>query len=576
VEIPKSVTKIGASAFDKCNKLDSVTCWGNPTPSLSEPEGDQGVFRGKSSTANLYVDNITFKNKYENSAWNHYFDANHIVAIGKYHFIKNGVCYHIEDGNSNVYVARPSKNTFYAKDIDVPEKVTNDSSIYLKGTKWEEIQTYNVIGVQDSAFAKIDTSGNSITLPKTITYWGGGCFAPIIKDSVCKSIGVLYIKALKPNKDSVKLGKLFGDTSSIKGTFHTTLKVNDNISKEWFENTLKWKNSGNKRDYFKNIVVANSCDIERDGVWYVLNDSSKPEDSTLKVIKRSDGKLYSGDIVLPDRLPYIDGEYYTVTKIDSLAFRDCTGLTSIDIGDSIQWILNGAFKNCTGLTNLYIGNPDKWATKTLGDYLSNPMYYAHKFKVRGAKRATTDLTLSTPIIKDNTFSGCSDLKRVTFTPEVKDIGSRVFDWCNNLEEVYCMHKDWNLIPDLNVGMKTHVFSSNLKNNKTKLYAISDIWTKQPNKCWDHYFDIMDAVYIYYGEGGNEIVPYSKIKVSSKNCQIKVSGANDVQILDTNGNLIDKMSGNGEGELISKTLSKGGYIVLAETKDASYYEKVLVQ
>ena len=45
-----------------------------------------------------------------------------------------------------------------------------------------------------------------------------------------------------------------------------------------------------------------------------------------------------------------------ITKIYQYAFRDCTGLTSVTIGDGVTSIGEYAFRDCTGLTSVTIGN----------------------------------------------------------------------------------------------------------------------------------------------------------------------------------------------------------------------------
>ena len=50
-----------------------------------------------------------------------------------------------------------------------------------------------------------------------------------------------------------------------------------------------------------------------------------------------------------------DGDaWYRVTSIDSFAFYNCSGLTSVVIGDSVKYIGWGTFGGCSGLTSVTI------------------------------------------------------------------------------------------------------------------------------------------------------------------------------------------------------------------------------
>lgn len=53
-----------------------------------------------------------------------------------------------------------------------------------------------------------------------------------------------------------------------------------------------------------------------------------------------------------------------VTSIGDSAFRGCSGLTSITIGNSVTSIGNEAFRGCSGLTSITIGN----SVTSIGDY----------------------------------------------------------------------------------------------------------------------------------------------------------------------------------------------------------------
>ena len=57
----------------------------------------------------------------------------------------------------------------------------------------------------------------------------------------------------------------------------------------------------------------------------------------------------AGVLVIPEK---IDG--VKVTSIGNVAFKDCIGLTSVKIPDSVTTIADYAFEGCSGLTSVNI------------------------------------------------------------------------------------------------------------------------------------------------------------------------------------------------------------------------------
>ena len=70
-----------------------------------------------------------------------------------------------------------------------------------------------------------------------------------------------------------------------------------------------------------------------DGIYYNLNES----DNTAEVTSGIKFAEYSGDIVIPASIS-VDGVDYSVTSIRNHAFSGCSGLTSIEIPNSVTEI----------------------------------------------------------------------------------------------------------------------------------------------------------------------------------------------------------------------------------------------
>lgn len=91
-------------------------------------------------------------------------------------------------------------------------------------------------------------------------------------------------------------------------------------------------------------TLASSAAVKIDGIYYKLYSTDK----TAIVTNSEDGsssytpKDYSGDVVIPKEVTY-EGTTYTVTAINSYAFKYCTGLTSVTFPESLTCIYGYAF-----------------------------------------------------------------------------------------------------------------------------------------------------------------------------------------------------------------------------------------
>ena len=137
-----------------------------------------------------------------------------------------------------------------------------------------------------------------------------------------------------------------------------------------------------------------AVEVEIDGINYDLVTKAK----LATVIKKSSGN-YSGEIIIPESVEH-EGTAYSVTSIGKEAFKFCSGLTSVTIGNSVTSLGYQAFCYCSGLTSVTIPN-------------------------------------SVTSIGDAAFALCSDLTSVTIGNGVESIGQLAFSKCPKLHDVYC-------------------------------------------------------------------------------------------------------------------------------------------
>ena len=146
---------------------------------------------------------------------------------------------------------------------------------------------------------------------------------------------------------------------------------------------------------FHLVKTTGNYDFEVDGVYYKQLGNNKAG----VVAHGEDPQGYQGDIVIPNQVTY-EGVTYNVTEVLPSAFEDCTGMSSVTIGNYVTTIGDQAFMGCTGLTEVI-----------LGDYVIS--------------------------VGDRAFLGCTSLLRLTIGHGLRTLGYSAFAGCNSLETIIC-------------------------------------------------------------------------------------------------------------------------------------------
>ncbi len=195
------------------------------------------------------------------------------------------------------------------------------------------------------------------------------------------------------------------------------------------------------------------------GIYYnYLDKTAKTVAVTYKGSFQHDySDEYTGAVTIPSSVTY-SGTTYSVTSIGEYTFDNCSGLTSVTIGNSVtsigEYAFDGcsgltsvtipnsvtsigeeAFSDCTGLTEVNISDLSDWCKIEFGGYYSNPLYSAKKLKLNGSE--IKDLVIPDDIteIKNFAFVGYTGLTSVTIPNSVTSIGSSAFYGCTGLTSV---------------------------------------------------------------------------------------------------------------------------------------------
>ena len=180
-------------------------------------------------------------------------------------------------------------------------------------------------------------------------------------------------------------------------------------------------------------------DFEQDGIYYRFDGNG--------VIVTSGDVKYSGEVVIPETVTY-RGTVYTVSGIGIRAFDNCTELTKITMGNSIEGISNWAFKNCINLKNVNFGNSLQWidggafmgCSSLTSINLPNSLKALYGIEQDGVftdctNLKTIHLSSSLTLIGNNAFEGCVNLKSVDLHDGITEIHNNAFKDCKSLTEV---------------------------------------------------------------------------------------------------------------------------------------------
>ena len=126
------------------------------------------------------------------------------------------------------------------------------------------------------------------------------------------------------------------------------------------------------------------------------------------------------NISIPEKV-LINGNDYTITCIGNKAFKNCSGLKSIEIPESVTHIGNSAFKFCSSLESIKIPA----SVTSIEESTFNGC----------SKLWNVEIPESVTIIGKYAFQNCSRLYSIEIPTNVTKIEDYAFDGCNDLRVI---------------------------------------------------------------------------------------------------------------------------------------------
>ncbi len=439
IELPETVTYIDTYAFYYCYLLESINI--------------SAAVTSIGNHAFHFCTHLTDIGTLEN-----------VVTIGTYGFYSCSSLTSIET-LKRVKSIGSSCFSYCSKlaSIDLPLSLTSlGDHMFRECKSLEEITIPYRIKELPGSTLRDCSSLKAVTLPAELGSVGTYCFKG------CTAL--TSITSANPVAPAVSNTNAFTDVDKDSCIIYVPID-----SKESYVSATGWQDFGNivETEITSVIPLDDGDNFQGDDGFYYTCVSG--DDLTCEVTwggekKTSGTDVYTGAITIPKTTTY-QGCTYTVIGLGDSAFRQCEGLTSVvipntvtyiggtyvfskcssliyvEIPESVTFIGDGAFHKCASLKNVTLPN----SITTMG---SSTFYYCSGLETVSLSENIEELTTSTfryctslkeiaipekvTVINNYAFDGCTSLTRVSLSNHITDLGQYTFQNNSSLVDVIAM------------------------------------------------------------------------------------------------------------------------------------------
>ena len=161
----------------------------------------------------------------------------------------------------------------------------------------------------------------------------------------------------------------------------------------------------------------------------------------------------------------------SVTKLETQAFDNCSALTTVNIPKNLTDIGMGAFNKCDGILNFTV-DADNPTYSALAGMLTNKDKTALEVFPAGQADSRYTLIPKFTTVKPYAFYGSKKLDNITFPASVTEIGDRAIALCENLKSLSFMGTD-------NVPTLTADIMYESGNTKNITIYVRKAWYEKP-------------------------------------------------------------------------------------------------